>query len=172
MNNIIYNLYPSPLYISDLTSNENLVSNGDIYGATSGAVGISVGSSYLLELNNPEVSNKTIYISKILVTAASVSVGLRLFIYKNGTITSPDDTVASYNQNFASSNQSVANLYYKNSNVVTGGNLVLIKVLPLSIYSESTSSAITIPPGSSVVIRLSEFVSIGNFSMNLEWVEI
>ena len=172
MNNLIYNKSPDPVYVTDVTSNNILSSNGNFYSVSISGFSISISGNYLIQISNPLDSKKTLYLYKISFSNSGANIGMSINFIKNGSFSASGTPATPVNTNFTSSAIGFATVKHGNYTPI-GSTIVLSTLQSTAIYTEFIDSIIAMPPNTTLLIQINNVVlSVQTVSVNLFWYEL
>lgn len=156
MNYSVYNNSNYPLYVSDLNGAAYLsavkLGNAYMVSASSSLV-LALGTAYLaVNLTNPSLSGKKIYINNIYISTSGITTGGRFEFIQNGTV-GTTSALTPRNSNLGSTNTSVCTATSQTNTGITGtiiggGNITT------GIYEGVFGGGLAIQPGNALGISL------------------
>lgn len=173
MNNLIFNQFPTPLYVLDVDSNKFLSGNYKIYYIDTGVYFLDNNATLLIKINNPENSTKTLFLEQFTITSSVATLGVNIALYKNGSFSGSATTLTnSQNTNCASTASCKAEVTIGTSGATTD-YLIFIDTVNTPQYTSFQNGSICIPSNSSLLFKIDEIANTDkNLIVSIFWAEI
>ncbi|MFF2481208.1 hypothetical protein [Paenibacillus sp. NPDC058071] len=145
---LLNNTYTSPAVVSPPEGSASAA--GRLFTITSGSTSVGAGSNLLIQISNPNVSGRTLYVSSI---SGGISAAATINVYSSGTITG-GTTPTPFNCQFGNSGTSVASARVTTGSVVGSPTLFLTSLLAAGQFTFPFTGGIVIPPNRSITISV------------------
>jgi hypothetical protein len=160
---MINNTYVDPASVSPPEGDAS--TSGRLYMVTTSTLAVSSGQNQLIQITNPNLSGKNLYISRI---SGGVSAAATLNLYSGGTV-SGGTTPTPFNCYFGSALTSIASARTTAGSVTGTPTLFMSSPLAAGMFTIEFTGGIIVPPNRSITLSVGPgAISAGS---NISWWE-
>ncbi|GGG74153.1 hypothetical protein [Paenibacillus radicis (ex Gao et al. 2016)] len=144
----INNAYNNPAVVTTPDGSASI--NGRLFTVTSASTAVGGGSNLLIQITNPNLSGRTLYVSQI---TGGISAAATINVYSGGTVTG-GTTPTPFNLNFGNATTSIATARVVSGTVTGTPTVFLTALLAAGQFAFPFIGAIVVPPNRSITISV------------------